>query len=112
MERVIRDWPALMDLATAGDYLALTPGSLINLLRRENVSPVEIGGRLRRWRRRDLDALVERLPLRWAGPADAPADDEPDVESALKAVERRSQLRRRQVARRRAHEVRQPHPAP
>jgi hypothetical protein len=112
MERVIRDWPALMDLATAGDYLALAPGSLINLLRRENVSPVEIGGRLRRWRRRDLDALIERLPLQWARAPDAPTEEQTDAENALRAVERRSQLRRKPVTGGRGHEVRQSHPAP
>ena len=57
MEPTARDWPALMDLTTAGDYLALAPNSLLELLRREHISPVDLGLKLRRWRRKDLDSL-------------------------------------------------------
>ncbi|MFC3077852.1 hypothetical protein ACFODL_07100 [Phenylobacterium terrae] len=105
---MLKDWPALMDLATAGDYLALSPGSLINLLRRENVSPVDVGSRHRRWRRRDLDALVERLPAAWDQGEDGP---DAAVDTALAAVERRARERRRNPNTRRSGEVRQPHPA-
>lgn len=112
MSTPIREWPALMDLGTAGAYLTLAPGSLIALLRRENIAPVDVGARLKRWRRQDLDALIERLPR--SGPP-APErrtlDPEDDADTALARVERRTARRRKPMGRR-PDEIRQPHPAP
>jgi hypothetical protein len=99
MSSSIREWPALMDLDTAGAYLTLAPGSLINLLRRENIAPVEVGARLRRWRRQDLDALLERLP-RLASPrtfAAPPRGPEDEIDRALACVDRRAARRRKPV---------------
>lgn len=101
-----------MDLGTAGAYLTLAPGSLISLLRRENIAPVDVGARLKRWRRQDLDALIERLPR--SGPPSSERrtldpEDEPDT--ALARVERRTALRRKPMGRR-SDEIRQSHPAP
>jgi predicted DNA-binding transcriptional regulator AlpA len=106
-----RDWPALMDLATVSAYLALAPGSVASLLRRENIFPVELGGRFKRWRRSDLDALIARLPARGAPAEPACQPLESGVDWALAAVERRSSTQRRRSASRRPGEVRQPHPA-
>jgi len=104
------DWPALMDLATAGAYLTLAPGTAARLLARENVEPVQVGARLKRWRRSDLDQLVARL-------ADPPGAFEAAAfaavqgfDWALKAVEARAAKRRPPP--RRLHEVRQPHHRP
>lgn len=106
-----RGWPTLMDLETAGDYLGLSAGSLISLLRRENVSPVDVGGRVRRWRRQDLDELVERLPACWPREAEEGRGEGAQLDSALAAVERRALGRRSPARGRIAHEVRQSHPA-
>lgn len=106
-----RGWPALMTLETAGDYLGLSTGSLIGLLRRENVSPVDLGGRVRRWRRRDLDALVERLPACWPREAEEGGDETVQLDRALAAVERRAHGRRGADGGRITHEIRQSHPA-
>lgn len=92
-----RDWPALMDLQTASDYLALAPGSLAGFLSRQGVEPVALGARLRRWRRCDLDAVVDRLPLRSVVNPTPCQDDEIGVEWALAAVERRARAGRRRV---------------
>lgn len=101
MEPNTRDWPALMDLGTAGDYLAIAPGSLLALLRREHVSPVDLGIKLRRWRRRDLDDLVERLPMTWVQGLRADRDEPTQHDAALAAVERRTlAARRRRVLKR------------
>jgi len=108
MSYTARDWPALMDLQTAADYLALAPGSLVGLLRREGIFPVELGARLRRWRRSDLDIVVERLPHRWVERQTSCKDDDIGVDCALAAVERRIEARRR-ASGGRAHEVRQSH---
>lgn len=111
MEPTARDWPALMDLTTAGDYLALAPSSLLGLLRREHVSPVDLGLKLRRWRRKDLDDLVERLPLTWVQNARRDPDERARTDAALAAVERRARAAQQRVSRRGPHEVRPSHPA-
>lgn len=110
MEPTARDWPALMDLTTAGDYLALAPNSLLGLLRREHVSPVDLGLKLRRWRRKDLDDLVERLPLTWVRDARQDPDERTRTDAALAAVERRVRAAQQRTARRGPREVRQSHP--
>lgn len=111
MFHAARGWPMLMDLSTAGDYLGLSAGALIGLLRRENVSPVDLGGRVRRWRRQDLDALVERLPACWTKEAEEGDCEAAQLDRALAAVERRAHGRGAAAGRRIAHEVRQSHSA-
>ena len=109
MEPTARDWPALMDLTTAGDYLALAPGSLLSLLRREHVSPVDLGLKLRRWRRRDLDDLVERLPMTWVQEARRDPDERTRLDAALAAVEQRTRTARQRTSTRSLREVRPSH---
>ena len=112
MSAPFREWPALMDLGTAGAYLTLAPGSLLSLLRREHISPVKVGARLKRWRRQDLDALVERLPRSpTSAPDGPPQDPEDEVDVALARVDRRASRSRKPV-RPKPDEVRQSHPAP
>ncbi len=111
MEPKTRDWPALMDLATAGDYLALAPGSLLGLLRREHVSPVDLGFKARRWRRRDLDELVDRLPMTWVQEARRDPDERTRIDAALAAVEQRTRAAQRRTSQRSSREVRPSHPA-
>jgi hypothetical protein len=111
MEPTTRDWPALMDLTTAGDYLALAPGSLLGLLRREHVSPVDLGLKVRRWRRRDLDDLVERLPMTWVQDARGNRESRQQTEAALAAVEQRARMAQRRTSKRSPREVRPSHPA-
>ena len=112
MEPTARDWPALMDLTTAGDYLAIAPGSLLSLLRREHVSPVDLGLKLRRWRRRDLDDLVERLPMTWVQNARGDPDSRRQAEAALAAVEQRARAAKHRTAKRSTREVRPSHRSP
>lgn len=81
-------WPALMDEGTAAAYLALGRASLRRLLAREGVAPVRLGLRLRRWRRSDLDQLLERLPVLGVA-GDSCASRDLGVSSALERVERR-----------------------
>lgn len=111
MEPTARDWPALMDLTTAGDYLALAPSSLLSLLKREHVSPVDLGLKARRWRRRDLDDLVERLPMSWVQEERGDREVRQQSEAALAAVERRARSVRRRQSQGSSREVRQSYPA-
>jgi hypothetical protein len=72
------DWPALMDTATACAYLSMGPSSLKFLTARAGVAPIDLDGvALLRWRRRDLDGLVDSLRQRGAtfAPAAAPVVD-------------------------------------
>ncbi|RAK52613.1 hypothetical protein [Phenylobacterium deserti] len=109
------DWPALMDLATAAAYLTLGPGTAASLLRRENVAPIVVAARLKRWRREDLDALVQRLAGQGIAGEGACQAMLEGFDWALAAVERRARSPRSErggSGPRRPDEVRQPRPAP
>jgi len=59
------NWPALMDTATACAYLSMSDVSLRHLAKRRGIAPVDFGGlHLLRWRKQDLDALVDGLAQR------------------------------------------------
>lgn len=58
------DWPALMDRAMAADYLRVSQGSFTVIAAKQNLRPVQMDVDVIRWRRRDLDALIDSLPLR------------------------------------------------
>lgn len=91
-------WPALMNLETASQYLSLAPGSLVAFLRRNGIQSIDVGARLRRWRREDLDELIARTPGVGSRP---PASVSARVgEEALAAVERRSFTHRKTRRRR------------
>lgn len=89
-------WPELMDARMAAAYMGVGVRSLRLLLRRFGVAPLELGVRLRRWRRSDLDALIAALPL--SGQTlfgDSCASPGSGVDCALHAVERRMGATRR-----------------
>ncbi|WP_041373473.1 hypothetical protein [Phenylobacterium zucineum] len=111
MDDLPRAWPALMDLDTAADYLQLRRGALLRVLARENVQAVDVGARLLRWRRRDLDDLVAHLPAYGSGRQAATSrPGEEGMDRVLAAVERRALARRGKTNRIR-HEVRESRPA-
>lgn len=93
------NWPALMDRQLAADYLQLGPRSFDLLVRLHGVAPVDCAGlNLRRWRRTDLDALIDNLPARGASmahqaggaPPEAPTDgaDQLAAQALAKAARR------------------------
>lgn len=96
------DWPALMTDEHAAAYLDMSEASFRIIAARHKVKPVETGLRMTRWRRTDLDRLIDSLPLR--GEVDRPPGDRaaevadparlvlaPDpVEAALARVQRRT----------------------
>jgi hypothetical protein len=83
-------WPALMDTLTACAYLSMGEASLKFLTAKGGVAPVDLGGpALLRWRKRDLDALVDSLPQR--GGTIAPTAPVHDLaEEALKRARQRA----------------------
>jgi len=84
-------WPALMTTELACAYTSLARGSFQLLASKHGVLPVECAGlAVTRWRRADLDRLIDKLPARGAEmePEGQPAND--PAEEAL----RRAALRR------------------
>lgn len=90
------DWPTLMDEATAAAYLGMSGDTFRGFMARKGVRPVDLGGpRLTRWRRADLDRLVDSLPARGVpSPAEAAGTIDP-AEAALAMVERQARAARR-----------------
>lgn len=75
-------WPALLNDAMAASYMTMAQSTFRAVAARNGVMPVELGVACTRWRRADLDHLIERLPLR-DEQAVKPGADEP----ALKTVD-------------------------
>lgn len=83
------NWPSLMDTETARAYLGgMAIASFHGLTARGGVAPVDMGFDRTFWRRRDLDDLVQRLPLRT--PTKIPHEVDDPAEAALAAVSRRA----------------------
>jgi hypothetical protein len=79
-----------MDVSTAGAYLSLSEHAFKVVTARADLRPVNLGLRLQRYRRADLDKLLKSLPV--AGPAldaDTAAADQA-AERALARVGSRS----------------------
>lgn len=59
------DWPALMSIEVACDYLDLRATSFRYMTRMAGTQPVDCHGlALARWRRADLDRMIDSLPAR------------------------------------------------
>jgi hypothetical protein len=56
------NWPSLMDIHTGAAYLGMGEASFRGVVARAGIRPVDLGVSLLRWRRSDLDGLVEQLP--------------------------------------------------
>ncbi len=56
-------WPALMPAEMAARYLSVSEDVLIRLSATYSVAAVELEGNLERWRKRDLERLISKLPL-------------------------------------------------
>ena len=86
------NWPELMDLETASSYLSLSPSSFKVVSGRADVRPVDLGLRLLRYRKLDLDRMVHSLAGRGASrlDEDEEAGSNELVARALARVEQRS----------------------
>lgn len=61
------NWPALLDEALAAAYLDVSEGTFRLICAKAGLKPVDAYGiRVTRFRKTDLDALVDRLPARGA----------------------------------------------
>ena len=86
------EWPALMSIEVACEYLDLSPSSFRYLTKSAGVWPVDCHGlALARWRRKDLDGMIDSLPARGgsSAPQTPPAPTESIAEDlGLAALER------------------------
>ena len=85
------DWPALMSAAVAGAYLGVSEKSFQVIAARRGVRPVKLDVSCTRWRRRDLDGLIEGLSFVQAGsgpaePAAAPVAPDDQEAASLARV--------------------------
>ena len=79
-----------MDTALAASYLALSESSFRVVAARAGVQPVDLGLAVTRWRRTDLDGLVDRLPHRGGAATGSPESDQDEAVAALERVRRRA----------------------
>ncbi|MDO1560376.1 hypothetical protein Q0812_13155 [Brevundimonas sp. 2R-24] len=92
VERVLPNWPALLDCETAAAYCSMSDETFKAFAAARGVRPVETGHRLLRWRRVDLDRMIDSLPARVKGPANdgGQVDLRDPAEEALRMVQRRA----------------------
>ena len=88
---VMPAWPALLTTELACAYTTLSEASFRAVAKLKGLEPRDVAGlAVTRWRRADLDALIDSLPARGAQmPADAPPAADP-VDLALQRVKRRA----------------------
>jgi hypothetical protein len=81
-------WPAVMDLETASNYLSLSASTFRAVAARADIHPIDLGVRLLRYRRTDLDRMIQQTTDRT--PAEPSHADDRRQEQALARVSRRS----------------------
>jgi hypothetical protein len=86
------DWPSLMSIETVGAYLDMSASSARTFLARNGIGPVTTGMSLARWRVRDIDACIDRLPVRGEVPV-TPVEADP-LALAERNLARRNARRR------------------
>lgn len=86
------DWPSLMSIETVAAYLDMSPSSARTFLARNGIRPVTTGMSLARWRVRDIDACIDRLPVRGEVPV-TPIEADP-LALAERNLARRNARRR------------------
>jgi hypothetical protein len=87
----IPNWPVLMTTEVACAYVSLGEQSFRFITRKRSVSPVDCEGlAVTRWRKADLDRLVESLPVRGAQVLIDGANDDNAAELALARIRHRA----------------------
>ena len=81
------NWPALMDEDMSSSYLQMERRTFRALATSHHLAPVDVGARLLRWRRTDLDRLVEALPAK--GETLQAGSPGPTIEETIARVSRR-----------------------
>ena len=97
------DWPALMDVELARLYMGGMSVSVFHgLANQHGVRPVDLGRRLSRWKKADLDRIVDSLQARGADlRVVEPAEADSVATAADRALERVAQRAAQRGRRRR-----------
>ena len=86
-EAPLPNWPILMGTAMAARYLSLDENSFALVTYRAGVHPVDLGLAMVRWRRNELDRLVNNLPANSGlSGVDRPAADPDRTEAIVSRV--------------------------
>lgn len=86
-EAPLPNWPILMGTAMAARYLSLDENSFALVTHRAGVQPVDLGFEMVRWRRNELDRLVNNLPASSGlSGVDRPAADPDPTEAIVSRV--------------------------
>lgn len=91
-EAALPSWPALLNIDLACAYTCMSEDSFRFFARRYEVHPVDCAGlAVTRWRKTDLDAMIDRLPPKGAemAPEATPANIDP-ADAALARAARRA----------------------
>ena len=89
------NWPALMTTEVACAYVSLSEQSFRFVARKRRVVPVDCDGlAVTRWRKADLDRLVESLSARGTNIGPVGANDDSAATQALQRIQRRASARR------------------
>lgn len=91
-EFTVTAWPALLTTELACAYTQLSERSFRLFAAKYGVSPTDCGGlAVTRWRRSDLDRLIDSLPAKGEqSPHDEPAGGRDPAELALEKAKRRA----------------------
>lgn len=83
------NWPATLTTEMAARYLMVGENTFRAIAARSGIRPVDLGASLVRWRRSDLDGLVDKLPARGADCVDLQPNEIDPAAAALERVRRR-----------------------
>lgn len=61
--RDVGRWPALLTFETACRYLSLDRAQFLAIAEKWKVMPIRVDGEELRWRQKDLNRMIDRLPI-------------------------------------------------
>lgn len=84
-------WPALMDEDRAAEYCGeISVPTFKAMTARYKLQPVDMGARLLRWRKADLDRMIDSLPARGAPSPPEAANAPESFDDAVRKAEKRA----------------------
>jgi hypothetical protein len=94
LSAALPNWPALMDARLSAAYCDMAESTFRALAALRGVRPVDLGLSVTRWRKRDLDALIDSLPTRGEPDAPPPALTQDPAAEALERARKRHEERK------------------
>jgi predicted DNA-binding transcriptional regulator AlpA len=89
-------WPALLDEELGAAYLSVGRATFQGFVASQKIKPVDMGFQVVRWRRADIDRVIDSLTARGAKVTDQePVNDASPVADPQSALERAARRARR-----------------